>query len=286
MKFKELLELPEPEERFVVDSGLVPLGGLVFVGGPPKSYKSFLLLTMGLQMACGLPIFGACVRHAGSASFRFGVVRPMRVLIVEQELGWIDDRVRLLPMWQSLDKEHRELIGENLHIEAAPYGMNSLVRLDNEESDRHYLIEAIDKVKPDILILDPLSMFHRLEENSARDMSLLMRNIAVIRNRFKLKGTIVSHHTSKPRNEGITITDAPPDLLRGSSVLFATGDSYIMVSRLVGDRVRLDFTLRRHKPITAMVGAINENSGMLEYREWVADRQGSGRPQKGAEKVQ
>lgn len=275
--------MPSPQDRYVVASGLVPLGGLVFVGGPPKSYKSFLLLTAALQMACGIPLFGASVKHAGSSSYRFGVIRPMRVLMVEQELGWIDDRERLSPMWESLGEEQKQLICENLHIEAAPYGMNSLVRLDNEESDRHYLIEAVEKVKPDVLILDPLSMFHRQDENSARDMSLLMRNLSVIRNRFKLKGTIISHHTSKPRHDGIVLTDAPPDLLRGSSVLFATGDSYIMVSRLAGDRVRLDFTLRRHKPITSMIAAINEKSNMLEFQEWGHER-GGGRPQ--AEKVQ
>ena len=272
--------MPVPEERFVVDSGLVPLGGLVFVGGPPKSYKSFLLLTAALQMSCGLPLFGACVKHAGATDYRFGVKRPMRVLMVEQELGWIDDRERLEPMWKSLNDKHKQLICDNLYIEAAPYGMNSLVRLDNEESDRHYLIEAIDKVKPDVLILDPLSMFHRQDENSARDMSLLMRNLAVIRNRFQLKGTIISHHTSKPRHDGIVISDAPPDLLRGSSVLFATGDSYIMMSKQAGDRIRLDFTLRRHKPITAMIAVVNDRSGMVEYQEWAADRQGAGRPSK------
>lgn len=282
ISFKELLEMPAPTERCVVDNGLVPLGGLVFVGGPPKSYKSFLLLTAALQMASGMPLFGACIKHAGSTKFRFNVVRPMRVLMVEQELGWIDDRERLEPMWSSLDIKHKDLICENLHIEAAPYGMNSLVRLDNEEADRHYLIEAVEKVKPDVLILDPLSMFHRQDENSARDMSLLMRNLAVIRNRFKLKGTIISHHTSKPRHDGIVLTDAPPDLLRGSSVLFASGDSYIMVSRQAGDRIRMDFTLRRAKPMTSMIAALNEKSGMLEYQEWLGggDRRGAGRPEK------
>ncbi len=286
ISFRELLEMPAPDERYVVDSGLVPLGGLVFVGGPPKSYKSFLLLTAALQMACGLPLFGAAVKHAGSSKFRFGVTRPMKVLMVEQELGWIDDRERLEPMWKSLSQRHQQLICENLHIEAAPYGMNSLVRLDNEEADRHYLIEAVDKVKPDVLILDPLSMFHRQDENSAKDMSLLMRNLSVIRNRFKLKGTIISHHTSKPRHDGLTITDAPPDLLRGSSVLFATGDAYIMVSRIAGDRIRLEFTLRRHRPITSMIAALNENSGMIEFQEWGTDRKSAGRPIKEADPVQ
>lgn len=282
MKFSELLEMPVPDERFVVDSGLVPLGGLVFVGGPPKSYKSFLLLTAALQMACGLPLFGACVKHSGKTDFRFGLKRPMKVLVVDQEIGWIDDRERLVPMWKSLDEKHKQLICENLYIEASPYGMNSLVRLDNEELDRHYLIEAIDRVRPDVLILDPLSMFHRLDENSAQDMSMLMRNIAVIRNRFQLKGTLVSHHTSKPRHDsGIVISDSP-DMLRGSSVLFATGDSYIMVNRQKGDRVRLDFTLRRHRPITPMIAAVNDKSGMVEFQEWVdgGDRRGAGRPAK------
>jgi hypothetical protein len=51
----------------------------------------------------------------------------------------------------------------------------------------------MNKNLPDILILDPLSMFHRQNENSAQDMSQLMRSLAVIRNRFKLKGTIISH---------------------------------------------------------------------------------------------
>lgn len=280
MQFRELRSMPMPDERFVVGSGLVPLGGLIFVGGPPKTYKSFLLLTMGLQMACGLPIFGAATKHAGSTSFRFPVTRPMKVLIVEQELGLVDDRERLMPMFDSLDDEYKELIDTNLHIEAANFGMNTLVRLDNEESDRHVLAGIIERVMPDILILDPLSMFHRQNENLAQDMSLLMRNLAVIRNRFKLKATIISHHTSKPRHDEFTPIDGP-DLLRGSSVLFATGDSYIMVSKLQGDRIRLDFTLRRHRPVTSMIAAINETSGMLEYQEWVPDRKGAGRPAKG-----
>lgn len=282
MKFKELRSMPTPDERFVVGSGLVPFGGLVFVGGPPKSYKSFLLLTMALQMSCGVPIFGACTKHAGTTSFRFPVVRPMKVLIVEQELGLVDDRDRLMPMFNSLDEKHRDLIDKNLDIEAATFGMNTLVRLDNEEADRHVLSNIIEKVAPDILILDPLSMFHRQNENHAQDMSILMRNLAVIRNRFKLKATIISHHTSKPRHDDNGFTADGPDLLRGSSVLFASGDSYIMVSKLSGDRVRLDFTLRRHRPISSMIAAINENSGMLEHQEWVegGDRKGAGRPSK------
>ncbi len=279
MRLDELLALPMPTERFVVGSGLVPLGGLVFVGGPPKSYKSFLLLTMGLQMACGIPLFGAYTKHAGKTTIPFPVTFPVKVMIVEQELGWIDDRERIKPMLASLDDSHRELAEHNLFIEAAPFGMNSLVRLDNEESDRHVLMEMIEKVMPDILILDPLSMFHRQDENSAQDMSLLMRNLSVIRNRFKLKGTIISHHTVKPKHDGMSLVDGP-DLLRGSSVMFATGDSYIMVSKLKGDRVRLDFTLRRHKPISSLVAALNETSIMLEHQEWVegGDRPGAGRP--------
>ncbi len=105
-----------------------------------------------------------------------------------------------------------------------------------------------------------------------------MRNLSVIRNRFKLKGTIISHHTGKPRHDDSMQVDGP-DLLRGSSVLFASGDSYIMVSKLPGDKVQLDFTLRRHRPIVSMVAALNDESQMLEHREWVkgGDRAGAGR---------
>jgi len=277
--YRQLTKLAAPPERFLVGGGLVPLGGLVFVGGPPKSYKSFLLLTMSLQMSCGIPIFNAHTKHAGTTTFRFPVVRPLKVLMLEQELGWIDDRERLDPMFASLSPEQRQLVSENLHIHAEPYGIDPLMRLDNEEVDRHPMAEVVASIMPDVLILDPLSMFHRQDENSAQDMGIVLRNLAVLRKRFNLRAVILSHHTSKPKHDGSIVMSDSPDMLRGSSVLFASGDSYMMVSRQKGDRIRIDFTLRRHRPITSMIGAVNEMSGMVEFQEWVmgGDRAGAGR---------
>jgi RecA-family ATPase len=98
------------------------------------------------------------------------------------------------------------------------------MRLDTIEG-MATLRESISSFKPDIVCFDPLIDFHGSDENNAREMTATFRNLRILQEDYGFS-TIMSHHIGKPDATG---TKDGPDMLRGSSVIFAKGDSYMML---------------------------------------------------------
>src|ERR1700692_4182531 len=109
----QLMTTSFPDEPYVIGDGLLPVGGLLFIGGPPKTYKSFAVLTAATQLATGENLFNSTVTHARNVDIRFAISRPYRVLMIEQELDFRDDKARLEPMLAVMTPEQRRDVGQN-----------------------------------------------------------------------------------------------------------------------------------------------------------------------------
>lgn len=106
---------------------------------------------------------------------------------------------------------------DRLHVITAPS-----LRLDLE-SDRQALQRTLDTLRPKLLRLDPLVRLHRLDENSAADISGLLGFLRELNRQHDLAIILVHHMAKRARQD-------PGQALRGSSDLHAWVDSacYLM----------------------------------------------------------
>jgi hypothetical protein len=100
----------------------------------------------------------------------------------------------------------------DLHVITVP-----VLRLDLA-TDQQRLARTIAQLKPRIVLLDPLVRMHRLDENSAAEISGLLGYIRDLQRRFDVAIVLVHHASKKQRSQ-------PGQALRGSSDLHAIGDS-------------------------------------------------------------
>jgi len=92
-----------------------------------------------------------------------------------------------------------------------------VLRLD-QAGDRQRLEQTLQALRPKLLLLDPLVRLHRLDENSAQEVSGLLGYLTEVGRRFEVAVVLVHHASKKHRSR-------PGQSLRGSSDLHAWGAS-------------------------------------------------------------
>lgn len=218
---------PEPLDRpaWLIDQ-LWADEAVGVIGGAPKCCKTYLALEMALAVASGRPCLG-----------RFQVPVPGPVLIFAAEDSPLQVRARLLGLAQARGVDFSSLPVFLILAEQ--------LRLDLEH-DKARLAAAIEDHRPRLLILDPFVRLHRLDENSAMEVSALLADLRALQRRFHLAVLLV-HHTRKANGES-----AGGQALRGSSDLHAWGDSNLYLGRSQ-DKLRLAVehrAARAPQPIT------------------------------------
>lgn len=174
------------------------------IGGAPKSCKSWMGLDMAVSVASATPCLGRFpVLHPG----------PSLVYLAEDALPQVRERIRGICAHRSLPMERLDL-----YVIDAP-----CLRLDSE-ADQQRLVEAVERVNPRLLLLDPLVRLHRCDENSAQEMSRLLGFFRQIQRTFAV-AVILVHHASKKNRAH------PGQALRGSSDLHAWTDSSAYLAR-------------------------------------------------------
>ena len=168
------------------------------IGGAPKACKSWLGLEMAVAVASGTACLG-----------RFNVESPGPVVVylAEDALPAVRDRVQQLCQHRGL-----ALAGLDLHVVTAPS-----LRLDLEQ-DRQALDQTLAIRQPKLLVLDPLVRLHRLDENSAADISGMLGFLRQL-NRQHDVAIVLVHHMAKRARQDLG------QALRGSSDLHAWTDS-------------------------------------------------------------
>jgi len=224
LSLAQLLEQqPTTAPACLVEPGLLPPQGILFVGGEPKVGKSLLVANLALSLA------------AGSDRLGFPIPTPCRVLVCQFELP--------VPQFVSRLATMRRLLGaaadQNLlvdtrasgHLLSAPQGLN------------HFLAAA-RAAAAEIIILDPLYSTHDQDENDTRAMAALCQSLLRLREASRA-ALIVVHHVRKSIGR-YEIGSA----FRGSSALHAVGDSYLLVTRPAAQlpTVELRFQFRYAAP--------------------------------------
>jgi hypothetical protein len=199
-----LQQQPASAPPCLVEPGLLPPQGILFVGGEPKVGKSLLVANLALSLA------------AGSGRAGFSIPAPRRVLICQFELPVPQFVGRLAVMRRAMGSaaDHNLLVDTRAtgHLLSAPQGMN------------HFL-SAAKAAAAEVIILDPLYSTHDQDENDTRSMAALCQSLLRLRDASQA-ALIVVHHVRK----SITRFEIG-SAFRGSSALHAVGDSYMLLTR-------------------------------------------------------
>jgi hypothetical protein len=205
LSLAQLLEQqPATAPSCLIEPGLLPTAGILFVGGEPKVGKSLLVANLALALA------------AGSDRLGFPIPAPRRVLVCQFELPLPQFARRLgamrRPLGAAADQNLLVDTRASGHLLSAPQGLN------------HFLAAA-RAAAAEILILDPLYSAHDQDENDTRAMAALCQSLLRLREASRA-ALIVVHHVRKSAGR-----DEIGSAFRGSSALHAVGDSYLLLTR-------------------------------------------------------
>jgi hypothetical protein len=215
------IPLEENAPRWLVDH-LWGDSSVGVIGGAPKCSKTWLGLDLALSVATGTACLG-----------RYAVPRPGPVLVylAEDALAVVRERIQGMARHRGL-----ELAGVEIHVITA-----SSLRLDRE-LHQNRLLATVKRLRPRLLLLDPLVRLHRVDENDAGKVAELLAYFRLLQRRLDLS-VILVHHMRK----NAAGTAAAGQGLRGSSDLHAFGDSNLYLRR-VRDRLVL---LSEHRAAAA-----------------------------------
>jgi len=194
----------ENAQRWLVEE-LWGASSVGVIGGAPKCSKTWLGLDLALSVATGTACLG-----------KYAVPQPGPVLVylAEDALPMVRERVEGMARHRGLD-----LDGVEIHVITAP-----TLRLDRDPH-RGQLLETAKRLRPRLLILDPLVRLHGLDENNATEVAGLLAYFRLQR-QLDLSVMLV-HHTRKNAAGGAAAGQG----LRGSSDLHAFGDSNLYLRR-------------------------------------------------------
>lgn len=243
----EFLAKEIPIQPWLIGRGILPIAAKMIIGGSPKVGKSFIAMNIAIDLAKGVPLFGA---HYKNGQPVFPVARPCRVLYIEQEIG----DVGLQERFKGKDGKPGLLTGASPQLlDFLVKSRDTALRVDTKEG-LALLYEEVESVMPDVTILDPMVKFHLLDENSAQEMAVIGRVGDHIIEKTRGGSVIWVHHAAKPPSSAFENPRTGGDRLRGSSAIFADVDTVMLVDlksseKAVEPVLQMDFILRRGTPV-------------------------------------
>jgi hypothetical protein len=201
----EVKPLDRNSESWLVE-GLWSWRAVGVLGGPPKSTKTWTAVDLALSVATGTKAFEA-----------YAVAKPGPVVFFAAE----DAQARIRERFAAIAARRSVALKTlDVHLLDVP-----ALRLDDTR-DQIRLLQTLRRLRPRLLVLDPLVRLHRADENSSSEISVLLSFLRAIERELET-AVILVHHTRKDAGSA-----AQPGLgLRGSSDLWAWGDSNLYLRR-------------------------------------------------------
>ena len=202
----------ENSQRWLIDQlwGAAAVG---VIGGAPKCSKTWLALDMSVSVATGT----ACLDR-----YDVPLPGPVLVYLAEDSLVIVRERIEGIARHRGLP-----LDAVPIHVITAP-----VLRLDRDPH-RTQLLETARRLRPRLLLLDPLVRLHGIDENHAGEVAELLAYFRSLQRELDLSVVLV-HHTRKNAPGGTAAGLG----LRGSSDIHAFGDSNLYLRR-TSDRLML-----------------------------------------------
>jgi len=212
--YKDIMEKPLPDIPWVIKP-LFAAGDRNLLYGPWGSFKSWLLIHLGLHVAAGQNWLGF---------FEVSQARP--VLYIDEEMPEYVFKRRVKQLGQ----------GAGLGEADLPFQLLSKAGVTFDKNGAGNLLAALEQSQfmPEVVIVETLRRVLVGNENEAADISQFWKNIhPLIQAGVVL---VLSHHTRKPSTDG---KGSIRDQASGSTDIMAGLDSALAVQPIVNTSVRL-----------------------------------------------
>ena len=223
---------PKPP-KWIIPNLLVP--GLNILAGPPKMFKSTLVLNMIAAITECEPIRGS---KGGMRAAKKGTAI---YAAAEQSAGTLrrmyEERVRR--------KKMRPGVSWDFVVLKDPLRW----QVDEHEHDYNWA-ELLRGMKPTIAVIDPWVSFHSQDENDPR----VIRPLIPLREEVLKYGgaLVIVHHTRKTQDNGKSAGNGPADefgKIRGTSALWGMADGGLMLRSLSSGAVNVSGTWKDYPSI-------------------------------------
>ena len=215
ISFKALYNKDLPQIEYLIDK-LIPKRGLVYFYGPPKSFKTNLLLYM-------------CVMgHEGKNIFDFKVPKPFRVWWVDEENG----------MAGMKDKLKKIVKGANIDIDT--FDDDAFLIYSGFKLDANWLEKlknVIGKYKPDLIVIDSIAKVFIGDEREVRDVAKIFDGVKPLIEQFGISIVFI-HHARK--NKDRTLSD-----VAGSREFTASADIVLYSEQFKRNKDTKSFLFRQ-----------------------------------------
>ena len=242
----ELLSDETPDVEWQVEK-VLPKESVLILGGKQGVGKSFLALDLCIELANG----------GGSWLNRFAV-NSGTALYVDEENGSALLKQRLKAMLKAKGIKASDSL--QLCIEHG-------YKLDNEKSvDR--LKKKIEKVKPQVVVLDSLRRFHNRNENDSGEVSSLFDVLRKLARAYHCSFVVLDHERKPPADTRFVADEASSDDLRGSNDKGAAADAVLSLKEKRGELYLYHTKSRFSRPFLPVLVQIEEEEkeGKLAVR--------------------
>jgi len=253
-------------------SGFLKRGGVGFIQGEPKlSCKSWILLNGAWNLSEGKPFLP--ITHTKNKQI-LTPPYPLRIVYFTQEDTDDDLHDRL----EIMQKGGKRTPNKRLF-----FVTKDLSRTLDKKSGVQSFLNELDSIASnfgpiDLIILDPMRRIHGQDENDSTVIQAFWSVLDIFRRKYNCS-FMIAHHIKKPQGKDVWFDLTSPNMMRGSSDIYAGGDAFIMVAprRTAGNpnlfrRLDLHFQSKRGKGIAPVTVDVNFNTGGVEFRNFVTGR--------------
>lgn len=214
--FTDLLAHQFPPQSYWWGPRILPKSATMLIAGPSGIGKSLVSLSLIRALTTGAPVFNQPT---------WDVPEPIKVLYIDQEVS---------P--EGLQERGAKVYAPH---EIGPDGTDRLTFISGHPdlslstpAGVQLIQDEIVRIRPEVLILDPISNLHSYEENDSTQIGKLF---AVIEGLKKLghpwgMSVILVHHIGKPPREADNYDALSARNIRGSSKFESMADAILMIT--------------------------------------------------------
>lgn len=160
----------------IVDKGIFPVGSGMMLTGESGAGKSLISLEIGVRIAKGMPLW------------EYEVPEPRTILYIQKENSEYSIKVRLKRICRGLGVQYPD----NIFFADRKFKINL-----TSVPDMRKVKELVEKLQAKVVILDPLSSYHSVNENDNIQMRRVLDNLTDLSGETGC-AWIVVHHEGKP----------------------------------------------------------------------------------------
>ncbi len=254
-KLTSLIDSDLPKIPCYLGPSVLPLNSILVFGGEAKIGKSLTMME-----------FARCL-SSGDTPFcdpELFVPKAVKVLFLEAEIGHYGLKERAEKIWTH--EERRKFKEDNLwYVSNCPE-----MRID-KKSGRQLLYDMCEQVKPNVLILDPISRMQAYDDNNNQQIGEMFAHLVELKKYFldQQMSIIFAHHFKKAGDERFGYEPLSPYNFRGSSNFYNTPDSLITMHRTTTHKaphkwwnLNVRFVLRHGEGVDDRVWSVNKKGDL------------------------